>query len=245
MAISSTCGAATTSSVKQSDGRFRCDPPENAHAQSALPRHPGYLVAYERWILKLPTTTYGQPVRRNSSPRRQRMNQLFQELVSFPDLLRCPNFSIEIVCIQAEEVQRYDRRPGRRRRGWGHRGATAPPALERHVIATPSDLWSLISWELPEPFHTLQLARLLHRPRWFAQKVAYCLRESGASTTIGKAGNALVYLRAPRDGARLHNHVEPLTECGAAQVPPCSASLASDSPDGGNEFHRVIALLDQ
>jgi hypothetical protein len=202
-----------------------------------------YPVAYERWILKLPTTTYGQPVRRKS-PRRQRMNQLFQELVSFPDLLRCPNFSIEIVCIQAEEVQRYDRRPGRRRRGWVIVERRLLGVLERHVIATPSDLWSLISWELPEPFHTLQLARLLHRPRWFAQKVAYCLCESGASTTIGKAGNALVYSRAPRDGARLHNHVEPLTECGAAQVPPCSASLASDSPDG-DEFHRVIALLDQ
>jgi len=32
-----------------------------------------YPVAYERWILKLPTTTYGQPVRRKS-PRRQRLD---------------------------------------------------------------------------------------------------------------------------------------------------------------------------
>ena len=76
--------------------------------------------------------------------------------------------------------------------------------LERHVIATPSDLWSLISWELPEPFQTIHLARVLSRPRWFAQKVAYCLRESGASTVIGKAGNALVYSRAPRDGVGPH-----------------------------------------
>jgi hypothetical protein len=37
-------------------------------------------VAYERWILKLPTTTYGQQVRRKS-PRRQCMDQLFQERV--------------------------------------------------------------------------------------------------------------------------------------------------------------------
>ena len=74
--------------------------------------------------------------------------------------------------------------------------------LERHVIATPLDLWSLISWELPEPFQTLQLARVLNRPRWFAQKVAYCLRESGASTVIGKAGNALVYSHTPSDSVR-------------------------------------------
>lgn len=160
-----------------------------------------YPVAYERWIVKLPTTAHGQPVRRKA-PRRQRMDQLFQELVSFPDLLQCPNFSIEIACIQAEEVRRYDRRHGRRRRGWVMVERRLLGVLKRHVIATPSDLWSLISWELPEPFQTLQLARVLNRPRWFAQKVAYCLRESGASTVIGKVGNALVYSRTPRDGVR-------------------------------------------
>ena len=170
-----------------------------------------YPVAYERWILKLPTPTCGQPVRRKA-PRRQSMNQLFQELVSFPDLLRCPNFSIEIVCIQAEEVQCYDRRHGRRRRGWGIVERRLLGVLGRHVIATPSDLWSLISWELPEPFQTIHLARVLNRPRWFAQKVAYCLRESGASTGIGKVGNALVYSRAPSDGAGPHSHMEPLAE---------------------------------
>ena len=163
-----------------------------------------YPVAYERWILKLPTTTCGQPVRRKS-PRRQSMHQLFQELVSFPDLLRCPNFSIEVVCIQAEEVLRYDRRHGRRRRGWIVAERRLLGVLERHVLATPSDLWSLLPWELPEPFQTLHLARVLNRPRWFAQKVAYCLRESGASTVIGKVGNALVYSRALHDGLQLHN----------------------------------------
>jgi hypothetical protein len=122
----------------------------------------------------------------------------------FPDLLQCPNFSIEIACIQAEEVRRYDRRHGRRRRGWVIVERRLLGVLERHVIATPSDLWSLISWELPEPFQTIHLARVLNRPRWFAQKVAYCLRESGASTVIGKVGNALVYSRAPSDGVRLH-----------------------------------------
>src|SRR4029450_8422359 len=110
-----------------------------------------YPVAYERWIVKLPTTTGNQPVRRKA-PRRQRLDQLFQELVSFPDLLRCPNFSIEIVCIQAEGGQRYDRRHGRRRRGWVIVERRLLGGLERHIIATPSDLWSLISWGIPEPF---------------------------------------------------------------------------------------------
>jgi hypothetical protein len=170
-----------------------------------------YPVAYERWIVKLPTTTYGLPIRRKA-PQRQRMNQLFQELVSFPDLLQCPNFSIEIACIQAEEVQRYDRRHGRQRRGWVQVERRLLGVLKQHVIATPSDLWSLISWELPEPFQSLHLARVLNRPRWFAQKVAYCLRESGASTAIGKVGNAFVYSHVPNDGLRPHNRMASPTE---------------------------------
>jgi hypothetical protein len=137
---------------------------------------------------------------RRKSPRRQRRDQLFQELVSFPALLQCPNFTLEVVGIQAEEVLRYDGRQGRRRGGWVVVERRLLGVLERHVIATPADLWSLIAGELPEPFQTLHLARVLHRPRWFAQKVAYCLRESGASTVIGKAGNAMVYSRAASDG---------------------------------------------
>jgi hypothetical protein len=189
-----------------------------------------YPVAYERWILKLPATACGQPIRRKS-PRRQSMNQLFQELVSFPDLLRCPNFSIEIVCIQAEEVQRYDRRHGRRRRGWVIVERRLLGVLGRHVIAIPSDLWSLISWELPEPFQTLHLARVLHRPRWFAQKVAYCLRESGASTAVGKVRNAIVYSRSPSELVRPHNCMEPLAEsCRALCCSPyCPLTNGNDS----------------
>jgi hypothetical protein len=98
--------------------------------------------------------------------------------------------------------------------------------LERHVIATPSDLWSLISWELPEPFQTLHLAHVLNRPRWFAQKVAYCLRESGASTAIGKMGNALVYSRALSDSVRPRNCMEPLAERVAAHAPPYTSESA-------------------
>jgi hypothetical protein len=190
-----------------------------------------YPVAYERWMLKLPATVCGQPVRRKA-PRRQRMNQLFQELVSFPDLLRCPNFSIEIACVQIEEVQRYDRRHGRRRRGWVIVERRLLGVLQRHVIATPSDLWSLIAWELPEPFQSLHLARVLNRPRWFAQKVAYCLSESGASTAIGKVGNALVYSHVPHEGLQPHNRMESLTERVAVQVLPhtiASAPVLADT----------------
>ena len=48
-----------------------------------------YPVAHERWILEVPGTLQGAMMRRKS-PKRQAVNQLFEELVSFPDLLKCP-----------------------------------------------------------------------------------------------------------------------------------------------------------
>src|SRR5262249_35127057 len=88
-----------------------------------------------------------------------------------------------------------------RRRSWVVMERRLVGVLAQHVVTAPTDLWSLIPMGLPEPFQTLHLARVLRRPRWFAQKVAYCLRESGASTAIGKAGNAIVYSRIPSVGA--------------------------------------------
>jgi hypothetical protein len=56
------------------------------------------------------------------------------------------------------------------------------------------DLWDLLPpVDLPESFDTAELARQIDRPRWFAQKVAYCLRGCSAIESIGKRGNNQLY----------------------------------------------------
>ncbi len=67
--------------------------------------------------------------------------------------------------------------------------------LERVVFDTASDLWQLIPPTLPDPFDTSHLASVLGHSRWFAQKIAYCLRQSGVIKPIGKKGNSVVYSR--------------------------------------------------
>ena len=151
-----------------------------------------YPVAHERWILEVPGTLQGAIMRRKS-PKRQAVNQLFEELVSFPDLLKCPNFSIEVVSIQEEQLRRYSRRCHGKRRTWRVVERRLLSVLERFPFDAPSDLWRLIPPTLPDPFETSHLALALGHPRWFAQKIAYCLRQSGVITAIGKKGNSLVY----------------------------------------------------
>jgi len=96
--------------------------------------------------------------------------------------------------IQEEHVRRYDRR-WRKRRTWPIVERRLLSVLEQLVFETPSDLWQLIPPTLPDPFDTSHLASVLGHPRWFAQKIAYCLRQSGVITTIGKKGNSIVYSR--------------------------------------------------
>jgi hypothetical protein len=77
--------------------------------------------------------------------------------------------------------------------------------LERFLFDAPSDLWQLIPPTLPDPFETSHLALALGHPRWFAQKIAYCLRQSGVITAIGKKGNSLVYSRLAPSATGLDN----------------------------------------
>jgi hypothetical protein len=64
-------------------------------------------------------------------------------------------------------------------------------------LERPADLWSLIpggAGALPSPFSTLDLEARLDRGMAFAQRVAYCLRCSGAAALEGKRGNRLLYV---------------------------------------------------
>jgi hypothetical protein len=155
-------------------------------------------VAGERWLVKLPANGRGAPTRRRS-PKRGGVEQVFEELVSLPDLLAHPNFELEVVTIEMEEVRRPRRRVGRgrarRRRDWTVVEQRLLGVSERRLVRDTADLLDLLPPDLPDPFGTTELASALGKPRWLAQKAAYCLRESGAVYQVGKKGNALVYSR--------------------------------------------------
>jgi hypothetical protein len=70
---------------------------------------------------------------------------------------------------------------------------------ETTSLVNAGDLWNLLpaTWRGQEPFTTHDLALDLARPVSFAQRVAYCLRLTGAARVVGKRGNRLIYLREP------------------------------------------------
>jgi len=139
----------------------------------------------------LPHDRRGAAIRRRS-PKRGRLEDLFWELVSIPQLLSNPNFSLEILMIRQEEVRRYERQRKWRRKGWVIEGRQLLQVLDQRLFGASAD-WL---WFLPdglESFTTSDLASGTNTRRDLAQKMAYCLRESRMIELIGRRGRANLY----------------------------------------------------
>lgn len=136
-----------------------------------------------KWIVKLDDD--GAEASRRRSPKRGIPADVCGELVSFPGLLNHPHFSLEVLLTEEDEVWRPDGR-GWRRRGFVVEERRLVDVLDTVAVDSPAGLPALLPPGLPDPFGTADLARLLGRTRHAAQKVAYCLRESGAARAVGR-----------------------------------------------------------
>jgi hypothetical protein len=150
-----------------------------------------YPIAQERWIVRAAATGRGDAVRRKS-PRKGRWHDLFRELVSIPQLLANPNFSLEVLMIREEEARRFAVRRSWRRRGWTIEGRRLLEVLDRRLFHGVDD------WErcLPaglESFTAKDLAAAMGTRTDLGQKMAYCLAKASVIELIGKRGRANLY----------------------------------------------------
>jgi len=153
-----------------------------------------YPVALEKWIVRLPVDP-GERSSRRKSPRRGRVTQVFKELVSFPDLVLHPNFSLEVLMIAEEEVRQYVGKRRWRTRGWGVHQRRLLEVHARYLFQGPQDFYNLIPAALPQEFTSLDLAEALGEPRWLAQKATYCLRNMGLIVEVGTHQRSKRYRR--------------------------------------------------
>jgi len=153
----------------------------------------------EKWIVRLAEDGQNTLSRRRS-PRRGQIEDIFGELVSFPQLLAHPNFSLEVLLTQEEELRRYDGTRAWRRRGWVTHERRLLEVVDRRRFSTPGEMAGLLPPSLDEPFSTADLAAAIARPRRLAQRMAYCLREMGEIEAVDKQGNAILYGRAVGTG---------------------------------------------
>lgn len=137
----------------------------------------------------------GEIVSRRKSPKSASFLNLFDELVYFTRVFPHPNLTLEILLVEVEEW-RYPGH-GKRRRWRQNDFVTEDLRLvavhSTRQFRTHGDLLEMLPSNLPRSFHTGHLAAGLAVQRAIAQRIAYCLRKTGAVTETGKQGNARLY----------------------------------------------------
>ncbi len=152
-----------------------------------------YPIAQEKWIVKLAKDNSVGFTRRKSPKRGRVMEDLFWEMVSFPQMLANPNFSLEVLMIREEEVRRYDGKRKWRRRGWVIEERRLVEVEDQRLFEEPADWRALVPEKLGGSFTTRELAEAMGTRRQLAQKMAYCLRNVGVVGLTGRQGRANLY----------------------------------------------------
>jgi hypothetical protein len=139
----------------------------------------------------------GPVVSRRRSPKQRTLLDIFEELVHFTRVFPHRRLALEVLLVEIEEW-RY---PGHGRRRWRRdndhqvEDQRLINVLDVHQFRTAADLCRMLPASLPQPFHTGHLADGLGVERWIAQRMAYCLRQTGAIQSVGKLRGAWLYKR--------------------------------------------------
>ncbi len=139
----------------------------------------------------------GRETSRRRSPKQGTLLDIFDELVHFTRVFPHRRLTLEVLLVEIEEW-RY---PGHGRRRWRRdndhqvQDQQLLDVLGVHTFRTTGDLCRMLPPALPQPFHTGHLAEHLDVARWIAQRMAYCLRETGAIRSVGKQRGAWLYER--------------------------------------------------
>ena len=142
----------------------------------------------------------GKVLERRKSPKRGQLLNLFDEMVYFTRVFPHPRLVLEVALVEVEELRYpgHGRRRRRRKNDFQVEDQRLTQIVEKHRFRTLADLRKLLPQGLPGKFHTGHLAERLQVNRDVAQRMAYCMRETGAIHIVGKQGNALLYSRRRR-----------------------------------------------
>ena len=145
----------------------------------------------------------GRVLSRRRSPSRGTILDVFDDLVHFVTVFPHPRLTLEPVLVDIEEHRLPPLRSRRTRRRYRVHDRTLEAVCSQVTLHAAADLALLLPGGLPPgEFTTLDLASCLNQPRWIAQRIAYCLRKTGAVQAVGKQRNAIVYAETPTQSAR-------------------------------------------
>jgi hypothetical protein len=151
-------------------------------------------IAVEKWVVRVEAdrrTVIG----RRKSPHHGQLVELFIELVSIPQLVAHPGFSLEVALIHEEELRcpAKGKRRSRWLRPWRTFNRRLLKVIDQVTFTSPADFRRFIPSDLVSPFTSHELAAALDQPDDLAHKITYCLRKMGTLDVVGKRRNAWLY----------------------------------------------------
>jgi hypothetical protein len=163
-----------------------------AHLLRHYPVHVVYPVPEIAWVVRKARAGLEW---RHESHHKGRVIDIFDELVSIPNLVMDPNLTFEVALIEEEDIVSFESR-GRKRRGRWHVIDRKLIGLRgRVVLASLADFQALLPKGLAEPFTAKELAKTLHSTLSLARRMTYVLKRIGAIEQIGHRRKAPLYAR--------------------------------------------------
>lgn len=161
-----------------------------------LENHPLLLVhpiPEQKWIRRVYAdgNAVGKP---RKSPKRGRPEQIFSELVRFPQLVNHPNLAIEVVMIHEEDTWRDDGQGSWRRKGWSLVDRQLIQIIKRLNFSKPEDFLAFLPAQIAIPFTNQELADRTRLPLRLAQQMTYCLKAMDMIEEVGRKQRAKLYV---------------------------------------------------
>ncbi len=133
----------------------------------------------------------GEVISRRRSPKQRSLLDVFEELVHFTRVFPHKRLTLEVLLIEIEEWRYPGHGRRRRYRDNDHE------VEDQHLV----EVHGVHEFRSSKQFHTGHIADGLKVDRWIAQRMAYCLRHTGALKQVGKQGGAWLYEQKRRKAA--------------------------------------------
>lgn len=134
----------------------------------------------------------GEVIGQRLSPAHETLWDLFPDLVHFVEVFPHPRLTLEVLLTEQIEYRCPFKRRRNRGRDFRVEDRELKSVVSRHKLRTTNDLIRLLPASLPLEFTTADLCEI-GLPRWHAQKIAYCLRRTGAAEAVGKLRGGWIY----------------------------------------------------
>lgn len=154
-------------------------------------------IAIEKWVVRQDKN--GNTLSRRRSPRRGRVEHIFDELVGCADVMTLPNLTLDILLTREEAISEPTIRKRWRTVGWRVTDRRLLEVVAQRSFVGTSD-WLTLLADLPHaPFTNADVAHALSVPIEIAQRLTYCYRGAGLIHASGKRGRALMFERVVGD----------------------------------------------